>query len=147
MQRTLDEALARVERCDEVYRAGSEQIRRELCFALFDRIFLDIEGVSGSNLATPYAHILSPDRAERLAVERQAIETGSYGTLLDAAGPHDQGDDIDEELRELLTPAFAEIERPNGPLPAETKNPASLRSRGVNLTTLVGLRGFESPTS
>ena len=146
MQHTLDEALTRVERCDEVYRAGSQQIRRELCFALFERIFIDDTGVSASNLSTPYAHILSPDRSERIERERQALQSGSYGRLLDQAEGEKVGVDVDEELRDLLTPAFAEFERPNGLTPMETVNPGSLRSRGLNVTTLVGLRGFEPPT-
>lgn len=53
MDRSLDAALARVDRCDEMYRSGNRRIRRDLCFAFFERIYISAEGVAGSDLVVP----------------------------------------------------------------------------------------------
>ncbi len=79
MQWMLDAALDKVRRCDEVYFAGSPQLRRELCFALFTRIYVSQEGVVGADLATPYAQILAPDLEAQIQTQRESISAGRLG--------------------------------------------------------------------
>ena len=129
MSRTVDQALARVRRCDEVYRTGSSRVRRELTFALFHRIYITEEGVVGSELAVPYAQLLAPDLHQQIEREREAILLGQLMDLTDS--------DRDIEV-EGLCPQRRLLQPPTESRCWNQRNPASGR-QGSNMTTLVGL--------
>jgi site-specific DNA recombinase len=139
LERALDEVLSRVDRCDEAYRAGSPQVRRELCFAVFNRIYLEPEGVAGCDLSVPFAHVLSSDLSGQIEREAEAIRSGSLSSLLPEAE--------EEQGPAELAFCAAHVERPSGRFPWERKNPGPFRDRGSNFSLLVGVAGFEPTTS
>lgn len=104
MERSLELALERVTRCDEAYADGSDRVRRELCFTVFDRIFVDEGGVAGSNLAGPFAQLLDPDLPEWLNSERATLED-RVGELVDPAFAVDAHRPLEASSR---------LERPHG---------------------------------
>ena len=126
MEHTLEEALSRIERCDEVYRTGSTKVRRELCFALFNRIYLCEEGVVSSELATPYAQILDPDLPERLEADKAVIAEGRLRDLL--TGDAGEAPEVEDDER-----------------PDHGGRGVSDSSWGSNLNLLVGEGGLEPP--
>ena len=134
MERTLDLALQRVERCDEVYMAGGPQVRRELCFGLFTRIYVSTEGVVGADLATPFAQILDPELEAKVEADARTIRSGGLGDLLTR-----QNTETAEGYEEVRP-----IERPNGRFGWESKSPEpGQQLRGSNVTLLVGHQGLE----
>lgn len=68
----------------------------ELCFALFNRIYLCEEGVVRCDLATPYAQILDPDLPERLEADKAVIAEGRLRDLLAGDGGQAPGAADDE---------------------------------------------------
>ena len=142
MGRALDDVLARVEHCDLAYLAGSPQVRRELCFAIFRRIYIEDEGVAGSDLNVPFAHVLDPDLSVRIRAEGEALRSGRFTDLL--LTTH-QGDETDTQAPTGF--CADHIERPRGRLPWERKNHVPDSGRGSKLSLLVGVAGFEPTTS
>jgi len=140
IQRTLDAALARVDRCDEVYVAGSPQVRRELCFGLFNRLYLTIDGVVGADLASPFAEILDPELEAQVEAGRAAIEDGRLGDLLGASGKVAPANGDHGPWR-----AASMIERPQGLLSWENKEPRPKEAGVSNVNLLVGEGGLEPP--
>ena len=101
--------------------------------------------MQGADLTEGFAHLLAPDRAKWLAEPKDGeavkIETRSrpdrgQGRSSGAQRAH----------LELVRPRDA-IQRPNGPLPADTTNPGPNRDRGSNVTVLVLVSegGLEPP--
>lgn len=134
----LDEALQVIANSHVIYESGSPLVRRDLNHFMFDRLFIVPDGVAGADLASPYVELLTDDLGQRLA-QAEAIAVGSteLGRVPSVAC-----------VVTPSTPALATwLERPRGLLPAETENPANFRQPGSNLSVLVGLRGFEPPTS
>lgn len=128
LENALDAALGRVSRCDEVYASGSDLVRRELAFAVFERIWVNDFGVAGVDLAQPFAQLLDPSLPERLDSEQASL---------------------DSAVGELVAPAFdveacrpldlrPDLERPRSLLPWETKNTARV-GRCSNVNLLVGV--------
>ena len=137
---SLDEALGKLDNASALYLAGTEAVRRELNHGLFKRLYVVPDGIAGADLNTPFAHLLTDDLGERLAVEAANADSDitepTQVIIPSAPGP----------MSLLGAPRAHRIERPRGPLPAETENLASEMEPGSNISVLVGEGGFEPPT-
>jgi hypothetical protein len=102
------------------------------------RLYVVPDGIAGADLATPFAHLLTDDLEERLAVEAQVAAGEPLEAFIRSGF----------DRNELFPgPRAHRIERPRGLLPAETENRALDLAPGSNETVLVGLPGFEPGTS
>ena len=122
----LDEVLDQLDRCHEIYLAGSERIRRSLAFSLFRCIYIDEEGVVGSDLASPYAELL-----ELVGID-----------LASEVGPGRNREPVSHNRR-------GDLERPIGHLRFDNPN-RSLRcakAGSSNNDLLIGEGRFELPAS
>ena len=131
LEANLESALGRVERCDEIYQAGDHRVRRELCFALFRSIFVDEQGVVGSDLAGPFTQLLDPGLPK-------IIQQQIAGILAETKPGSENGGTATAELG-VQRLRRRPLERPWGPLFFEQKNPEpDGLVQGSNESLLVG---------
>lgn len=147
IEANLDRALAVLESCAEVYRRSASEGRRKLNQALFEKIFVVDDLVTGVDLAAPFHELTDHALTER--IERE--ETLELAELL--------ADEVEQtvtyERRKGSEPvgetfvgtlSWHPKERPGGPLPVDRQNPAAYcRRRGSNKTLLAEGGGFEPP--
>ena len=119
LEMNLAFALGKLDRCDEFYLAGGPAARRELAFGLFEAMYIDVDRVVAVDLASPFVHLLDDELPKRVAERIRAL-----------------GSSVEEAEDE---PVAAPRKRKNSDL--------CLRGRSSNESLLVGLRGFEPPTS
>lgn len=98
----------------------------------------------GADLTETFAHLLTPDLANRLA-EKQGGEDNTNGGDQRGRTARKRAPAARNATLELARPKDI-VQRPRGPLPAETTNPGLNRDRGSNVLTLVELRGIEPLT-
>jgi hypothetical protein len=109
----LDEALSFVASAHVVYAGGTEQVRRDLNHALFNRLYIVPDGVAGADLASPYVELLTDDLAERLVNDERVVQGEPF-----VPSPPAREDGWDGPIARWL-------ERPRGALPAENREPGS----------------------
>ncbi len=134
--RALDNAFALVENPQMLYSALPERLKGMLMQAVFAKVWVLDAAVVGSELAEPYADLLTLEA--RLALAEQQDE--SDGTT-----------DANEEVTHYRTRETASLllrdwgpswerpyaERPHGRLPIDKQNPDLRRAQGLNMQHLV----------
>jgi site-specific DNA recombinase len=142
------------------YVGATPVLRRQLNQSLFERLYVYDDEVIGSDLAAPYQRLLAATLTRDLATERKRIQTGRVRTTplhlvpdTGQNGPQDtqtpQGMLVSRPRRYAPQPrlgAFLTVERPNGGLPWETKNPGPIKVRGSNENFLVVLAQAKTNT-
>ena len=85
--RTVDDIKGRAERvldqlqnCHTLYRDGEESFRRELNMTFFEKIYIEDETVTGSELQEPAATLMADDLIEKLEHELAEQTTGQTQT-------------------------------------------------------------------
>lgn len=142
VMKVVEEALLLCVNAHRLYLSAPPDVRRQLNQAVFARFWIIDDQVQGADLTQGLAHLLAPDLArlsEAKNGEDTKIETRSRSGKGRARSTGAQRANV-----ELVRPMDA-IERPNGPLPADTTNPGPNRDRGSNMTVLVSEGGLEPP--
>lgn len=147
MDRSLDEALATIDGVALTYLLGGNETRRSLNQALFDKLFIVDEGILGADLAAPFHQLLDKDLAARISEEQSDTGGLNSETSMPAVTYERMGVNDDECVEALLsTIDWHSLERPDGALPVDRKNPSAYcRRRGSNLSLLAERGGFEPP--
>ena len=146
----VEEALLLCANAHRLYLSAPPSVRRQLNQAVFVRFWIIDDQVHGADLTETFAHLLAPDSDRRENKIAAIPETGPEpGTIGAAAGRVPEGRQCPigapNGTPEPVRPRDP-IQRPHGPLPAETKNPDPFRDRGSNVVTWVDLWGFEPQT-
>ncbi len=145
LTKAVDEVVGTLADGHKLYMAADAPQRRTMNRAVFERIWVDPGSVLGCNLSPGFAHISQHNLDDLLALEAEAIQSGHIdvesGTYERALTDSSIGDQVEGWLAESL--AFSPSERPFGPLPAETTNPAAFRRQGSNSVLLAARTGFE----
>lgn len=151
VMRMVDEVLLLCADAHRLYLSAPGNIRRQLNQAVFTRFWIIDEEIGGADLTEPFVQLLVPDLAKRLHAEdyaKASLDPQNRPTAAPTGdtGPRTRNEQQSQPNGHQVVPAarpFDPIQRPKGPLPAETKNPGLFRDQGSNVTTLVDLRGFE----
>ncbi|SDI30007.1 hypothetical protein SAMN05421505_1435 [Sinosporangium album] len=142
--RVVEEALLLCVNAHRLYLSAPPAVRRQLNQAVFARFWIIDDQVHGADLTETFAHLLTPDLADRLAGDQDGEDTTNGGNQRGRKA-RKRAPEARKPTLELVRPTDA-IQRPRGPLPAETTNPGPNRDRGSNVLTLVEMRGFEPLT-
>ncbi len=140
----VEEALLLCVNAHRLYLSAPPAVRRQLNQAVFTRFWIIDDQVHGADLTETFAHLLTPELANRLA-EKQGGEDDTKGGNQRGRTARKRAPGARNATLELVRPKDV-VQRPRGPLPAETTNPGPNRDRGSNVLTLVELRGFEPLT-
>lgn len=134
----IDAFLALLEHPDELYRRSSDQTRRELNQAIFERIYICVDDVVGDAIQAPLRELLATERGWVRLQEGGTLDEANdaalryaadHAPLKDGKGDSDDGDALDDFL--------------GGLLPTE---PGGDGVGGSSNTRLVPLEGLEPPT-
>ncbi len=140
----VEEALLLCVNAHRLYLSAPPAVRRQLNQAVFTRFWIIDDQVHGADLTETFAHLLTPDLADRLA-EKQGGEDDTNGGDQRGRTARKRAPGARKPTLELVRHKDV-VQRPRGPLPAETTNPGPNRDRGSNVLTLVELRGIEPLT-
>ena len=148
MNRNLDRAIDKITNLHVTYRISDDEGRRKINQGFFEKLFIVEDGVSGSDLAAPYAQLLDADLEGRIRAEQQLSAEELFKTDDTTNVEYEAREETDNEVaaRLLSQIDWHPWERPHGPMPVDKKNPAAYeRRRGSNLTLLAEGGGFEPP--
>lgn len=142
--KVVEEALLLCANAHRLYLSATPDVRRQLNQAVFNRFWIMDDKVQGADLTETFAQLLTPGYTEHETANAPAESK----TDKDSAPVRARQDN--RHAPKARTPHMGParprdaIQRPHGPLPAETMNPGSIdRDRGSNVHTLVELRGLE----
>ena len=140
-QQRLTVATSQVHEVERAYLHADDRARRALNQAIFEKIFVTEDGVKGADLTAPYAQLLDTDLSTRLDIENEK----SVGELLNMN--EDTNLNYEKQVEGWTDPGeytLHPVERPNGLLPVDMKNPGTYcRRRGSNVSFLAEGMGFE----
>jgi site-specific DNA recombinase len=153
IERSLDQALSVLRDPYKLFTEAPDGLRLMLVQAVFDKLWVMDTEVVGSELTATYQELLTVEARLTLDAQEQAVQSAADALSLDIEAPtyyrHRtvlNGGDSDEDGLSALAGRLW-VERPNGALPLDSKNPASPAvMRGSNIEHLVGLTGFEPAT-
>ena len=143
---TIADCINRFRTVAATYQHAKPAARRSLNQAFFEKLFITDHGITGADLATPYQQLLDTNLSQRIQNEN----TQNVAQLLDQ---HETTNiRYDQPHTETATNpgphTHHRLERPNGKLPIDIKNPdAYQRRRGSNMTLLAERVGFEPTDS
>jgi site-specific DNA recombinase len=124
--KVVEEALLLCANAHRLYLSATPDVRRQLNQAVFSRFWILDDKVQGADLTETFAHLLAPGHNGHKVTNTAAESEGGDDSASKAHNPQAWPQDV--------------IQRPHGPLPAETTNPGpNDRDRGSNVHTLVGL--------
>jgi site-specific DNA recombinase len=136
VMKVVEEALLLCVDAHRLYLSATSDVRRQLNQAVFTRFWIIDDNVRGADLTETFAHLLIPNSAEQLA-ETPSSEDSETANRPRARTARGRSGRAHNANLELVRPRDA-IQRPHGPLPAETTNPdPNDRDRGSNVHTLV----------
>lgn len=139
MNLNLERALDKITNVHVSYRISDDDGRRKLNQAFFEKLFIVDDSVSGVDLAAPFHQILDKNLDARISAEQQLSSEELFKTDPGDTVTYEAGKAADDQTaRELLSQIdWHPYERPHGPLPVDTRNPAAyFLRRGSNLTLL-----------
>jgi site-specific DNA recombinase len=155
IERSLNDALSIVADPYRLFTEAPDPIKLMLTQAIFDKLWVMDHDVVGSELTDAYYELLT--MKARLTLDEQATAEPAADNLSLAPAARTYyrrrtdrseeltGQDQDEALAELAGRLW--IERPQGVLPLDSRNPAPhMVRRGSDVNHLVGTTGFEPAT-
>lgn len=144
--KVVEEALLLCVNAHRLYLSATPDVRRQLNQAVFTCFWIIDDQVHGADLTETFAQLLAPDLTERLSHNEDETNKSTNRTRR-GHQPRRRPAQAHSANLALARPSDA-IQRPNGPLPADMQNPGHVdRGRGLNIHTLVELRGIEPLTS
>ena len=156
----LDECCRLLANAHAHYLSADNNSRRDLNLSVFDRIYIDDDEITGSDLTPAYRRLISDSLSGELGSERKSnlmvpTQTFDLTELTDEAlnasrgGQRSSGDLTRRSERTVMGRklGYLGLERPRGRLPWERKNPGLCEVRGSNELLLVAGAGFEPATS
>jgi site-specific DNA recombinase len=143
VMKVVEEALLLCANAHRLYLSAPPDVRRQLNQAVFARLWIMDDQVQGADLTEGFAHLLASDLPAWLAEPKDGEDTKIETRSRPGKG-RGRSTGAQRARLELVRPEDA-IQRPNGPLPADTKNPGPNRDRGSNVTVLVSGGGLEPP--
>ena len=154
MNANLDHAIDKLANMHVTYKISDDKGRRKINQGFFEKMFIVDDDVAGVDLAGPYLQILDEDLAARISAEQklspqEQFEEESPKMVIRRKCPPTATDDSATSETPLPSKIrWHPYERPHGPTPLDSKNPAIyLRRRGSNLTLLAEGVGFEPTVS
>jgi site-specific DNA recombinase len=135
----VEEALLLCINAHRLYLSAPPHVRRQLNQAVFVCFWIIDDQVQGADLTDTFARLLSPG-PPALTAEAESDATSGNRPHADMADGHPAGTNTTNPASTRPRDA---VERPHGPLPADTTNPDPTRDRGSNVTHLVAPTGFE----
>ncbi len=127
----LDAALSLLRRCGEVFQAVSDQTRRALCFAFFDRIWVGPDDEAWHGTKEPFRQLVDPATVTMIRTYRQ--DESMSDVVEEAPGRNENERPLTGSLDDSMSDA--------------DRNGGSDSGQGFNLGLLVGVAGFEPTTS
>jgi site-specific DNA recombinase len=141
----VEEALLLCSDAHRLYLSAPPDVRRQLNQAVFERFWIIDDKVHSADLTETFGQLLAPELDDRLAAgDGNELAVGAATERL-LGQPKSQPDETRGAPPDGWRPRDF-IQRPNGLLPEETTNPDPCRDRGLNVHTLVELRGIEPLT-
>ena len=157
IQRSLDEALSLLVDPYRLFVQAPEAVQMMLTQAIFEKLWIMDAEVVGSELTMAYHELLTTEARLAKEARNTARDVDEIGMSPQRRHYHRRVGNLGEDESEQHDWSAAGgvalverlwIERPQGPLALELKNPALLfQGRGSNLHHLVGVTGFEPATS
>lgn len=146
--RALDEALSLLEDPQALYDATPDGLKTLLVQTVFEKIWIMDGSVAGTELTEPFEELLTLE-ARMAVVEEAASEPHSDEQGSDEAATYYRTGSSVMRLLSGLEDSWERlhVERPQGFLPVDGKNPRPRRVVGSNLMHLVGVTGLEPATS
>ena len=139
------------------YAKAPDTNHRDLNQRVFERLYVDDDEVTGSDVTEPFRRLLSDSLELDLARDRKLVQTRVVRTsdLQNRQGPGDLVREVSSEepakSAQIATDGvlgqFLALERPRGRFPWERKNLGPFKDRGSNDYFLVAGAGFEPTTS
>lgn len=140
VERGLDQALALVADCHQLYLAAPPHIRRQLNQAVFERIFVEDGDVPTGQLASPFGELL--ELAERTEAKEWGSEEQLKRYLRTSPGERTSTTDVEAAIVRILAENEGRAVLVDGP--GKNKNPGpSLLGQGSNVALLAEREGFE----
>ncbi|MFJ4220711.1 recombinase family protein [Curtobacterium luteum] len=153
----LDYLFALLADASRYYANAPDTNRRDLNHSVFDRLYIDDDEVTGSDVTEPFRRLLSDSLELDLARDRKRMQTPVVRTndLRNRQRSYDLptevGTGTTEKFVQTATDGvlvqYLALERPRGRFPWERKNLGPLKDRGSNDYFLVAGAGFEPTTS
>lgn len=104
--------------------------------AVFEKLFVTNHGVTGADLRAPYAQLLDPNLEARLEIEKSKSVSELLAMNDETNLNYEKITEVSGDPSEYVV---HRVERPDGLLPVDRRNPGTYcRRRGSNVSLLAG---------